>query len=169
MDAYATDQHVYIVEAVGGDESNSQIQCFLTSFTLGAQGINMQSASGGKSSESKPTASSSSPVGEGAMAEKGGGQVFSSKEVERRVILVSRPEPGYTEEARKKNVTGVVKLKAIFTSSGKVSNIEVTEGLPRGLTERAVAAARSIKFIPAIKNGYFVSQYAQLEYHFNIY
>jgi len=41
--------------------------------------------------------------------------------------------------------------------------------LPDGLTEKAIAAARSIRFQPAQKDGRPVSQYAVIEYSFNIY
>ncbi|MDT5059855.1 MAG: hypothetical protein QOH63_562, partial [Acidobacteriota bacterium] len=42
-------------------------------------------------------------------------------------------------------------------------------GLPNGLTERAIAAARQIRFTPAMKDGHAVSQYIQIEYNFNLY
>jgi len=41
--------------------------------------------------------------------------------------------------------------------------------LPFGLTERAIAAARQIKFVPATKGGRPVSVFMQLEYNFNLY
>jgi hypothetical protein len=41
--------------------------------------------------------------------------------------------------------------------------------LPHGLTEKALSAARNIKFIPAMKDGKYVSMYIQLEYNFNLY
>jgi len=62
-----------------------------------------------------------------------------------------------------------VVLRAIFTSSGQVSSIRAVSGLPFGLTERAIAAARQIKFSPATKDGHPVSMYIQLEYNFNLY
>jgi TonB family protein len=60
-------------------------------------------------------------------------------------------------------------LKAVFRSSGKVTDIRVVQGMPNGLTERAIAAARKIKFVPATKEGKFVSMWMQLEYNFNLY
>jgi hypothetical protein len=50
-----------------------------------------------------------------------------------------------------------------------VAKIRVVSGLPFGLTERAYAAARQIKFIPAVRDGRFVSMRIQLEYNFNLY
>jgi TonB family protein len=66
-------------------------------------------------------------------------------------------------------VTGVVRLRVVLGSNGKVTNISVVKGLPDGLTEKAVAAARRMLFLPAGKDGREVSQYAVLEYNFSIY
>jgi TonB family protein len=104
----------------------------------------------------------------------GGGEVdynrpFKQNEVTRKAIITSKPEPGFTEDARKNNVTGVVRLRAILSASGGVTGISVVKGLPDGLTEKAIAAARQIRFTPAEKDGHAVSQYIVLEYNFNIY
>jgi len=102
----------------------------------------------------------------------GGGdpnRVYSGKDVSSKARVLSKPEPQYTEEARKNQVTGTVVLRAVFTSGGQVSNIRAVSGLPFGLTERAIAAARQIKFMPATKDGHPVSMYIQLEYNFNLY
>lgn len=74
-----------------------------------------------------------------------------------------------TEAARRNNTEGTVVLQAILTKTGEVTNIKVTKGLPDGLSESAVEAARKIKFEPAIKDNRPVSQYIQLEYNFNNY
>src|SRR5690242_3429823 len=58
-----------------------------------------------------------------------GERVFTTKEVDTKVRLISKPEPSYTEEARKNAVAGTVVLKAIFAASGKVTNIRVVQGL----------------------------------------
>ncbi|HVF57293.1 MAG TPA: energy transducer TonB [Pyrinomonadaceae bacterium] len=95
--------------------------------------------------------------------------VFNRNEVTRRAIPVFKPDPGYTEQARRNNVAGVVRLRAVFLASGKLDRITLVKGLPDGLTERAMAAARGILFIPAQKDGRSVSQHVTLEYNFNIY
>ena len=96
-------------------------------------------------------------------------KVFSGKDVSSKARVLSKPEPQYTEEARKNQVTGTVVLRAVFTSGGQVTGIRAVSGLPYGLTERAIAAARLIKFVPATKDGRPVSMYIQLEYNFNLY
>ena len=102
----------------------------------------------------------------------GGGGLRPSIQRQRglsKARVLSKPEPQYTEEARKNQITGTVVLRAVFTSGGQVTNIRSVSGLPFGLTERAIAAARQIKFSPAMKDGRPVSMYIQLEYNFNLY
>ncbi len=104
----------------------------------------------------------------------GGGGVdytrpFKQNEVTRKAVITFKPEPGFTEEARKNNVTGVVRLRAVLHASGGIQGISVVKGLPDGLTEKAMQAARQIRFTPAEKDGRSVSQYVVLEYNFNIY
>ncbi|HLM25117.1 MAG TPA: energy transducer TonB [Pyrinomonadaceae bacterium] len=97
------------------------------------------------------------------------GRPFSGNEVEQRARLLFKPEPQYTEEARRNQITGTVVLRVVFASSGEVVQIRAARTLPFGLTERAIAAARQIKFAPAMKSGHPVSVYMQLEYNFNLY
>lgn len=99
----------------------------------------------------------------------GGDRIFTGKDVTSKARLISKPEPQYTEDARKNQITGTVVLKVVFASNGTVSNIRTVSGLPYGLTERAIAAARQIKFVPATKDGRPVSMWMQLEYNFNLY
>jgi len=101
----------------------------------------------------------------------GGGydKIFTGKDVTTKARLLAKPEPQYTEDARKNQVTGTVVLKVVFASNGSVTNIRTVSGLPYGLTERAIAAARQIKFVPATKDGHQVSMWMQLEYNFNLY
>jgi TonB family protein len=99
----------------------------------------------------------------------GGNQTFSGSQVEQRARVLFKPEPTYTEDARRNQVTGTVMLSVIFSSSGDVVQIRAVRTLPYGLTERAIAAARQIKFVPAVKGGHPVSVFMQLEYNFNLY
>jgi TonB family protein len=94
---------------------------------------------------------------------------FSPKDVTQKADLVFKGDPGFSEEARQNNVTGVVRLRAVLGSNGRVTNIGVVKGLPDGLTERAVYTARHLLFFPAVKDGRAVSQHITLEYNFDIY
>ncbi|HEX6718396.1 MAG TPA: energy transducer TonB [Pyrinomonadaceae bacterium] len=97
-----------------------------------------------------------------------GEDIFTGKEVDVKIRILAKPEPSYTVEARNHRVTGTVILKAVFGKTGQVENISVISGLPYGLTERAIAAARMIRFTPAMKDGMPVSMWMQLEYNFNL-
>jgi TonB family protein len=85
------------------------------------------------------------------------------------VAILSKPTPNYTAEARKKRVEGTVVLRVVLRADGSIGTVSVVSGLPNGLSERAIAAARSIKFEPAQKNGVAVSTVVQLEYNFHLY
>ena len=66
-------------------------------------------------------------------------------------------------------VEGVVRLRVTFLASGEIGEITVVSGLPNGLTEEAVKAARSIRFEPAKKNGVPYSVTKTVEYTFTLY
>jgi len=96
-------------------------------------------------------------------------RILQGRDVEQRARLLSKPEPQYTEEARRNQITGTVMLRVVFSSAGHVEQIHAVQTLPFGLTEKAIAAARQIRFVPATKAGHPVSVWMQLEYNFNLY
>jgi TonB family protein len=100
---------------------------------------------------------------------QGQSQIFSGREVTTKARVLTKPEPKYTAEARKHQITGTVRLRAIFSANGNVTGIFPIIGLPYGLTRQAVKAARQIRFDPATKDGKPVSMFIQLEYNFNLY
>jgi TonB family protein len=102
-------------------------------------------------------------------ADSGNEQVFTGRQVNTRARVLKKPEPQYTERARQAQMTGTVALQAVFAADGSVKHILVVEGLPYGLTESSVKAARQIQFTPATFEGRPVSTFIQLEYNFNLY
>jgi len=95
--------------------------------------------------------------------------VFNGNEVDRRAAITFKPEPGFTEEARRKNLAGAVRLRAVLAADGAVRHVFVVMGMPEGMSEKCVAAAEGMKFTPAVKNGRPVAQFVVLEYNFNTY
>ncbi|MFN2454180.1 MAG: energy transducer TonB [Pyrinomonadaceae bacterium] len=85
------------------------------------------------------------------------------------VMIRFKPEPRYTEAARRNNTSGTVRLRATFGADGKVSDIETVSALPDGLTEEAVRAAKRIQFTPATFYGEPVSLTKTIEFNFNVY
>jgi len=67
--------------------------------------------------------------------------------------ILFKPKPAYTDEARTKKVEGDVLLQVVFSAAGEVKVGRVVQGLGYGLDESAEAAARQIRFKPAIQDG----------------
>lgn len=93
---------------------------------------------------------------------------FTTKQVDTRATILSRPAPGYTREARRNSVQGLVVLNVVLAADGTIGRVGVVRGLPAGLTESAMRAACKIKFKPAIKDGKSVSQRVLVEYVFRV-
>jgi TonB family protein len=95
--------------------------------------------------------------------------IYKSTEVTTKARITYNPQPEYTEEARKNQVSGVIRIQMILGADGNIYAIIPLNGLPNGLTEKAIKAAKQIKFIPAIKDGQPVSQWVTIEYSFRVY
>ncbi|HEX8456698.1 MAG TPA: energy transducer TonB [Pyrinomonadaceae bacterium] len=99
-----------------------------------------------------------------------GDQPLKGDDVTVRAVIRLKPNPGYPRGARRYGVEGTVKLRIILGADGRVrEQMEVLEGLPHGLTEEAIRAARLIEFEPARKNGRPVSQYVTVIYNFRLH
>lgn len=85
------------------------------------------------------------------------------------IKIISKPQPRYTDAARQNQVQGTVTVKVTFNANGSIGSIAPVSGLPYGLTEQAIAAARSIKFEPAKRNGVPYSVAKTIAYTFTIY
>jgi TonB family protein len=89
--------------------------------------------------------------------------------------IVYKPKPSYTDIARKKGIEGNVLLRVTLLANGEVGSIEnVTKKrakklLKYGLVDRAIEAAKSIRFEPKIVNGTPVSVVVTIDYGFTIY
>lgn len=148
----AGEEHFYKFIANGAPAENEKVTQFFSSILVGKKTEGIEVSDGpGLPLESK-------------IVEK----VYAGREVDTKVRMTNRSEPVYTAAARKHEVTGVVVLRAVFSSTGVVGNFEIIHGLPYGLTESAIQAARKIKFVPATKDGKNVAMWMQLEYNFNL-
>ena len=178
---YVNGQQIYVLTVLNADPNSANTQRFINSFGLKTPGLpvaatlkeNLPSSAnagiaGGFGPERGGSTAGSAPVA-GAGATTDYNRVFAPKDLTEKAHVLSKPEPSYTESARKYAVQGTVVLRAIFSSSGEVTSIRVAQKLPHGLTQRAIAAARQIKFTPATKDGHAVSMYIQLEYNFHLY
>ena len=153
MQIFATRNHIYRFHAFGATIDDPRVKQFFSSIKLGPanEGIEVKEGNGVPFKPDQDNANA-----------------FTIKEVDQRPFIAFKPEPVYSEEARQNAVTGSVLLKAIFTADGAVTNIMVASGMPYGLEENAIDAAKKIRFIPAVKDGKFVSTWMQLENNFNL-
>ena len=154
MQIFATRSYICRFHAFGATMDDARIKQFFSSLTLGDvnHGIEVKDGNGAYKA-----------------ADQDNANAFTIKEVDRRPFIAFKPEPVYTDDARQNAIAGSVILKAVFTADGAVTNIKVSSGLPYGLEENAIEAAKKIRFIPAMKDGKFVSTWMQLEYNFNFY
>ena len=92
----------------------------------------------------------------------------AASSVDTKPVRLHAPTPQYTEAARANRTQGSVILRVLVNEDGNVSAVRVVRGLPDGLTEQAIDAARRSKFKPAMKDGKAVTYWAVLEMTFNI-
>jgi TonB family protein len=82
--------------------------------------------------------------------------------------LKKHVEPGYSEEARKAHVSGVVVLSVTIGADGRVRNVKVLKSLGHGLDDNAVQAIRAWEFDPATdEQGNGVESTIPIECHFS--
>ena len=98
-----------------------------------------------------------------------GERIYTSKETDEKAQILRKPPPNFPREARGQITRGYVILRAILAADETVKHIEVITGLPNGLSESAIAAARQIKFKPARKDGKPVSVWVEVEYQFQVF
>ena len=89
--------------------------------------------------------------------------------VTQSVKIISKPRADYTDAARQQNIQGTVTLRVTFLASGAIGSISPVNGLGYGLTEKAIAAARAIRFEPAKKDGVPQTVTKSVQYNFTIY
>jgi TonB family protein len=84
------------------------------------------------------------------------------------IRLMSAPEPLYSEEARRLNVTGEVVLEVEVAASGKVQILRVLKCLGHGLDQAAIEAVTHVQFQPARKAGHPVDAIADITVVFKL-
>jgi TonB family protein len=99
----------------------------------------------------------------------GGGRSVEPMSASLRPNILYKEKAKYTEEARTNKITGTVVLNLVFNANGTISDIKVVRGLPDGLTESAIEAAKKMRFTPAVKGGQPVSVRGNVEFNFTLY
>jgi TonB family protein len=151
---YAAKNRTLALLAIGKGESDASVSEFLRSLELSDKPAGTDIGNGGSNS-SDTKEDTDLPV-------------VPVTEVSRKAMILIKPAPHYTEDARQKKLRGNVVLRAVLSVSGKLTNIQVVSGVPE-LAQSSIDAAGKMFFIPAVKDGRFVSTPVELQYNFNIY
>jgi TonB family protein len=80
--------------------------------------------------------------------------------------LVNYTRPEYTDEARRRDIEGVVTVQAEFETDGGFQLLRVVKGLGYGLDESALEAIKKWRFTPAYRDGQTISIVAQIDIAF---
>jgi len=114
-------------------------------------------ASGGKGDgRSNGTGSAVSTGGFGAEQVVHGGPKLAQADsgpATSSVEITYKPQPVYTDEARRLKLEGEVLLEVSFGANGTLHVNRVVRGLGHGLDEAAAAAANKMRFKPALRMG----------------
>jgi TonB family protein len=93
-----------------------------------------------------------SGIGPGSGGGTGGGPYRPGSGVTPPRIL-REVKPDYTEDARRRGLSGEVVLEIVVRSDGRVGDMRIVEGIGGGLDQRAVAAVRQWLFAPGTRLG----------------
>jgi periplasmic protein TonB len=83
--------------------------------------------------------------------------------------VIYRPDPEYSDEARKARVQGTVTIAAIIDVEGRPQKLRVVSPLGLGLDQKALEAVRKWRFQPAMKDSHAVPVLVDIEVTFRLY
>ncbi|HSP70244.1 MAG TPA: energy transducer TonB [Bryobacteraceae bacterium] len=109
--------------------------------------------------------------GSGVGAGNGGGFGGSAFKIGGGVsapVPVYRPEPEYSEEARKAKWQGAVMLSLVVDENGIPQDIKVIRSIGLGLDQKAMEAVQKWRFKPGVKDGKAVPVFANIEVNFRL-
>ena len=70
---------------------------------------------------------------------------------------------------RKHKSSGTVVLSVEYRADGTVADVQLIKGLSSEIDEALIRATRNVVFLPAIKNGAFVTEQGKVEYKYTVY
>lgn len=83
--------------------------------------------------------------------------------------LIYKPEPSFSDEARKSKTQGMVLLLLVVGRDGRPYDIRVGQSLGMGLDEKAMEAVKQWRFRPATKDGQPVATRIAVQVDFHLY
>ena len=123
------------------------------------------SAKEGDSSGAAPPAGSKNDQAIDGSANDATTEVYQASSLTTKPVVLYKPAVKRPDNAG--DVRGVVVLSVVVTAEGTVTGIRVVRGLPDGFTEKAVEAARSMRYKPGTKDGQPVATRVMVEFVFD--
>ena len=106
-------------------------------------------------------------IGDGSGGGTGGGPFRPGSGIDPPRLL-REVKADYTDEARRRNLTGDVVLEIVVRSDGSVGDVKILQGLGSGLDQRAVVAVRQWRFSPARRKGVAVDVVVEVAVEFSL-
>ena len=91
---------------------------------------------------------------------------YGPDEVDQPAQIIEKPTPAITDGKQTVRQPVTIVLKAMLGRDGKVRYVQPLQGGNNKQTRLAIKAARKIRFHPAQRNGFPVSQWIELKYEF---
>jgi TonB family protein len=85
-----------------------------------------------------------------------------------RSVILHMGRPDYTDLARRDKINGTVRVRSELLADGTVGDVLIVAGLKDGLDEQAIKAVRETIFLPAVKDGMFVTTWNPVDVDFNV-
>lgn len=108
-----------------------------------------------------------SGIGDGEGGGTGGGPYRPGSGIEPPRLL-REVKAQYTEDARRRGITGDVLLEVVVRRDGSVGEAHVLQGLGYGLDQRAIDAVRQWRFAPAQRKGVAVDVLVEVAVEFTL-
>ena len=108
-----------------------------------------------------------SGIGDGSGGGTGGGPFRPGSGISPPRLL-REVKADYTDEGRRRNITGDVVLEIVVRHDGSVGDVHVLQGLGSGLDQRAVDAVRQWRFDPARRKGVAVDVIVEVAVEFSL-
>ncbi|HEX2639399.1 MAG TPA: energy transducer TonB [Pyrinomonadaceae bacterium] len=155
--------NLYVLKAYSPSDSDPVARAFFES-------VRIATKAGKLAPNAQPGATSTSlpQVREKEIERSGDDAAIPEKEADRKLIILSARGPRFSFDERRGAGALKFKLRALFSSSGKVTQVEVLESSSKVLNQKAIDAVKDTVFIPAEKDGKLVSVYRVLEYSFEV-
>lgn len=87
---------------------------------------------------------------------------------DKKLLILTKPRPSYTNTARGKGESGTVVLQIGFTENGGINEITIKRELDGGLVRQTLFAALRVRILPPEKEGNVLASKRTVEYSFMI-